>query len=156
VLDAAGDLMGTQTLDTSMHVTTPPRTFTIPSMQVVGGISWNNGITLLGYDLAHEGDDLRFTFYWRPDQALSTSLRRFLHAVDSQGHILAVQDGVPVDWTRPTTGWAPGEIIADSVRIAGPFPEGYTLRLGWYDPVPGDRVTLADNEDTLEFVPGGD
>ncbi len=130
-----------------MDVTTPPRVYAPPSPQRAVDVAWENGIVLVGYDSAQEGDTLQLTLYWRTDATLSQSLRRFVHALGDDGRALAVVDGLPVDWTRPTTGWAIDEYIADTVTL--PLPQGdYVLYVGWYVPDTGARIPVGD-EDAL-------
>jgi len=50
---------------------------------------------------------------------------------------------VPDNWTRPTTGWLPGEFIRDRHALVVPetaVPGPYRLRVGWYDTVTGQRL----------------
>ena len=56
--------------------------------------------------------------------------------MDADGQIIAQQDQQPLGGRYPTTVWAPGEVVSDTIRIAVP-PEaaGKTacVRLGLYD-----------------------
>ncbi|MCU0465269.1 MAG: 6-pyruvoyl-tetrahydropterin synthase-related protein [Anaerolineae bacterium] len=134
-----------------IEITTPERTFTAPDdLAGLDGVVWDNGLRLLG--ITTDADDI-ISLIWQTDQPLTTPLRRFAHQVDADGQIISVVDGVPVEWTRPVTGWAVGEVILDPVGALG---DGLTLRVGWYDPISGRRVTLdsgADSFDLLEALP---
>jgi hypothetical protein len=47
----------------------------------------------------------------------------------------AQSDGEPANWSRPTTGWLPGEIVIDQrvlVVPGGANPGEYTLHAGMY------------------------
>ena len=72
-----------------------------------------------------------------------------MHALDEDGQIAAQWDGVPVDWTRPTTGWVADEYIATSHAFALP-PGEYRLAVGWYRPASGERIRLGA-ADALEL-----
>jgi len=64
----------------------------------------------------------------------------FVHLTNEAGELVAQADGIPVDWTRPTTTWRVGEIIADTYTLPLPtdLPEGaYHLYIGFYDPGAG-------------------
>lgn len=128
-----------------MDVTTPPRIDTPPAPQQPIGAVWENGIVLVGYDSLQEGDALQLTLYWRTDAALSQSLRRFVHVLGENGGVLAVVDGVPVDWTRPTTGWTTDEYVVDTITLPSP-QQAYTLLVGWYAPDMGVRISVEDGD----------
>ena len=72
-----------------------------------------------------------------------------MHLLDGD-RIIAQSDGVPVDWTRPTTGWAQGEVIQTEhafEQTAG----AYQIRLGWYHPDTSQRVLLTSGYDALDL-----
>jgi hypothetical protein len=74
---------------------------------------------------------------WRAEAETPTSYHVFVHLVDESGNILAQSDAVPANWTRPTTGWLPGEYIIDNHTLVLPdvLPaDGLSLRVGLYDP----------------------
>ena len=104
-------------------------------------------VDLAGYDLAADriapGDTIDLTLYWHPQGRLTQSLKVFAHLVGPDGKILAQRDSIPVEGARPTTGWRPGEYIADPIRIAVPrtaAPGRYELRVGLYDPITDERL----------------
>jgi hypothetical protein len=133
-----------------MQVSTPPRRFELPEIESPVDVVWQNGIHLLGYDLSTlSGETIDLRLIWQPEDELNISLRFFAHLLDTDERIVAQVDGVPVEWTRPTTGWAPGEVITEALTLTVPdesTPGEYTLRLGWYDPLTGDRVRLDDGD----------
>jgi hypothetical protein len=139
---------------TKMQVTAPPRSFDIPDITHPTQVKWSNGILLLGYDFLQD-ESLTLRLYWQPQLEINTSLRFFVHLVDSEEHIVAQHDGVPLNWTRPTTSWAPGEVLADMITLtlSGDIPAGdYQLKLGWYDPLTKARVTLRDGSDVYTLA----
>ena len=87
---------------------------------------------------------------WEGEAEMSTSYRVFLHLVDGSGRTLAQSDGEPVGWSRPTTGWAVGEVVVD--RRILEIPSGTTgwaeLRVGMYD-AEGVRLVGASGEDLV-------
>jgi len=87
---------------------------------------------------------------WRADGEASVGYHAFVHLVDEAGNILAQSDAVPAGWTRPTTGWLPGEYVVDvhTLNLPNTLPDGpLTLRAGLYDPVTGERLLARDGTD---------
>lgn len=112
--------------------------------------------TLIGYNLppatcspsVNSGQALplatcHLTLIWYADANFPTSMHVFVHLLDESGQIIAQSDGEPANWTRPTTGWLPGENITDTHTLTLPaeLPSGnLTLRIGLYDPQTGQRL----------------
>jgi len=102
---------------------------------------------LLGYDLAGEptpGGDLTLTLFWRVDSTTDVSYKVFVHLIGPDGRPAAQGDDFPLAGARPTTSWQPGETLQDSYVIHLPgdmAPGDYPLRIGFYDPVTGERLS---------------
>ena len=79
---------------------------------------------------------------------MPTSYRVFIHLVNTDGQILAQADGEPASWSRPTTGWVPGEYILDehSLTLPPTLPPNASLRIGLYDPATGQRLQAVGGE----------
>jgi len=135
-------------LEQAMTVAVPPRDFRAPVLAYESGAEWGNGIILHGYDLRASGD---IVLVWGVKRRQKESLRLFLHALDGEGKIAAQWDGVPVDWTRPTTGWLESEYVSTTHRFSL-APGEYRLRMGWYRPATGERISVAGS-DALEIEP---
>jgi hypothetical protein len=104
-------------------------------------------IRLLGYDAgpARPGQPLTVTLYWQALQETEEDYTVFVHLVDPQtGQIVAQIDEGPVQGTYPTSLWMTGEVIRDAHTISLPaIPPGtYTLRIGLYTPLTGQRLTV--------------
>jgi hypothetical protein len=100
------------------------------------------------------GDFLTVTLVWRAEDTSSTPYHAFLHLLGPDGTLVAQSDGIPANWTRPTTGWLPGETITD-VRVL-PVPSdvpagGYTLSAGLYVPG-GGRLTATNGTDAVHLI----
>lgn len=121
-------------------INTPTRRYAVPETMVVQPAAWDNGIRLLGYLVDESG---AITLVWQTESPQTQPLRRFAHQIDANGQILSVVDGVPVDWTRPVTGWATSEIILDPVGVLG---DGLRLRVGWYSPRDTTRINIGDTD----------
>ncbi|HMT20117.1 MAG TPA: hypothetical protein PKE20_02540 [Promineifilum sp.] len=82
---------------------------------------------------------------WRAAGEAGVGYHAFVHLVDETGNILAQSDVVPAGWTRPTTGWLPGEYVIDTHTLTLPaeLPPGpLSLRVGLYDPQTGARLRM--------------
>ena len=146
LLDADENLAAeTIMLDAAMDVSVPLRQFDPPQFDSIAGAIWDNGLVLHGYRFAGASE---LSLVWGTRRPLPNSLRLFVHALDEGDKIAAQWDGVPVDWTRPTAGWLPGEYLTTNHRFDLP-PGQYDLRLGWYDPVSGERISLGDSDALL-------
>jgi 4-amino-4-deoxy-L-arabinose transferase-like glycosyltransferase len=111
---------------------------------------------LVGYDLnapatPRPGDRLPLTLHW---QAASTGERPytvFVHLVNPEStQLVGAGDGEPGMAHFPTTGWVPGEYLADEhfLAIDSATPPGtYRIAIGLYDPTTGQRLLLPDGAD---------
>jgi hypothetical protein len=131
---------------TEMQITEPERNFEMPSLENSLEAAWQNGIRLIGYEAIENG----IALYWQPQEFITESLRLFVQVQGENGQILAVSDGIPVDWTRPTSGWYPEEIIRTEHRFEN-LPANYSLLIGWYRPTTGERILLDDGNDALQL-----
>jgi hypothetical protein len=132
----------------TMQVETPERSYAIPDAEHETDTSWNNGIQLLGYD----DTVTAVTVYWQTTTQIDQTLRLFAQVVDANDAIVALTDEIPVNWTRPTTSWAIGEVITTHHDF-GVLPAGeYRIRIGWYDPITGNRIPVSTGEDST-FLP---
>ena len=137
----------------ALRVTVPERTFTAPPIPHPVSLRLGEWATLLGHGplpaALRPGETFPLILYWRADGLIPRSYTVFVHLVGPDGRIYAQQDAVPAGWTRPTTGWFPGEFIRDQYQLtvdpAAP-PGEYRLELGWYEPMTGQRVTILDAE----------
>ncbi|MCP4426297.1 MAG: YfhO family protein, partial [Chloroflexi bacterium] len=153
-------LNGTPLGEITIHA--PNRIFERPSVETAVNIPFYTPDSALqailtGYNQQPTtNNQLQITLLWQAQTEFPASYRIFVHLVDATGQILAQSDGEPADWTRPTTGWATGEYIADqhTFVMPDPFPDGpLTWRVGLYDPATGQRL-LTDTADfaALQFT----
>jgi len=121
---------------------------------------FENGISLSGYNVStrtvRPGDTLRLTLYWEAAATVDRDLTVFNH-VAGPGEVLAgQQDGQPMGGRAPTTGWHPGQFIADShVIVIRPdaAPGSYELRTGLYELRTLQRVPVRQpGGETTHFV----
>jgi hypothetical protein len=120
-----------------------------PAM-VEDGINSKNGwFRLNGYSLtpeSHPGGMLLLALRWESLQTVDYDFHVFVHLLDAHGEKLAQRDGQPVQWMRPTSSWHPNEEIIDryGLLLSHDLPTGsYTLAVGLYDPVTGQRLPVS-------------
>ena len=85
---------------------------------------------------AQRGDVVGVRLVWSADATPRRPYKVFLHLLAADGRLVAQRDGEPAGGSRPTTGWATGEIVVDNHGLLLPddlVPGEYALRLGLYD-----------------------
>ncbi len=113
---------------------------------------------LIGYDAHVESDSLRLILYWQDIAQFERDYTVFVHAVDSDGKILAQADHEPQARNYPTSLWDVGEEIRDEYVLPLKASDSYRIELGMYRPDTDERlgVRIGVNEsDHVELsVPG--
>ena len=130
-----------------IDIIAPERLFEPVEMEtaVSATFSQNNQplVTLIGLTQSPISNlQLPISLLWQANAEMLTSYRVFIHLVDGSGQILAQADGEPANWSRPTTGWVPGEYILDvhTLNLPLELPTAASLRLGLYDPITNQRL----------------
>lgn len=136
-------------------VDAPDRIFTEPAFDTAVRADFEGLIELAGYsidaDIPDPQSPVTIDLVWQGLQELPISYRVFVHLVDEDGQILSQSDAEPVDWTRPTTGWAIGEYVVDQHQLTRPDDEPLDrlfLRVGLYDAQTNERLQT-DSLDSL-------
>lgn len=146
----------------ALDVNAPERVWAVPAALTSADVTYGLVeagtvaplIRLAGYDLGVEREHVSLSLAWQALTEITTSYRVFVHLVDAEGRIVVQHDGVPVGWTRPTTGWAPGEVVVDVRELPLPddLPPGtYQVRVGWYGEE--GRLATQDGADFYTFAP---
>ena len=150
-----------------MIINEPERNFTPPELTHPVNQQLGEVATLLGAILTENGGPTTVTpssvlplpssviLVWQSERETAVSYRVFLHLIGPDGQIVAQSDGEPAHWSRPTTGWLPGEIVVDERTLVLPDmlpPGAYRLLAGLYDPASGQRLTTGDGADTVLIV----
>jgi len=136
-------------------VTPRPRVFDAPAISHPLEAGFGGEIRLLGYDMQREGDVVTLVLWWQAAASPTRDYKRFVHLYDpaTEG-IVAQDDAMPRAWAYPTTWWAQGEVVSETVALdvsaradagdradAGAVPPGeYRVGIGWYDPATLDRL----------------
>ncbi len=112
------------------------------------------------------GGVLQVQLNWLALANMNQDYTLFLQVVDAQDRIVGQVDSWPVQGTRPTSGWQPGQTIRDSYTIPlsqEMAPGAYRLLVGWYLLGDGRRLPVLDVDGTAVedklvvpnlFVPG--
>lgn len=141
----AGAALSCLALGEPQVVRQPPLLALPAPPQHPSGAAWNGQLMLAGYDLAPVEGGADVTLYWHVEQAPPTSLRRFVHALDAGGAIIAQADSEPANGQLPMPFWRSGEYVVDTVRLhwpAGSPVQAVEVVVGFYDPETGERLPL--------------
>ncbi len=141
--------LGEATLD----VVAPERVWTVPPELTPADVTFGGRIRLAGYALEPAqltpGESLLVRLVWQGVAEMTDSYRVFVHLIGPGEAVVAQSDGVPAAWSRPTTGWAVGEVVTETREVAVPadLPPGkYRLQVGLYLPNDG-RPKMETGED---------
>jgi hypothetical protein len=133
----------------------PERVWTVPESLTVSDWIFGSKIRLAGYSVPNQpvdsGASISVRLAWQALDEILTPYRVFVHLLDDTGRLIAQSDGVPVDWTRPTPGWAVGEVVVETRTLTLPDDADvgtYDLRVGLYDE-DGNRLPLPDGTDAV-------
>ncbi len=135
----------------ALTVNAPQRLFDMPDFDAPVKAQFEGLAELLGYTITRSGDEptIEITLVWRALSEMDVSYRVFVHLLDNGGQIVSQSDGEPAAWSRPTTGWVPGEFIIDKHRIAAPANaqvSEMSLRVGLYDPLTQGRLAAGSDD----------
>ncbi len=155
---ASADEQTTYRTIATLDVRVPERRWSAPPLEVQTNASLGGVTNLLGADIQPASRhvtppaDVTVTLAWQADAETATSYRVFLHLMGPDGELVTQSDGEPANWTRPTTGWLPGEVVMDKrvLHIPANTPPGeYTLQCGLYDVATGERLPADDGRDAV-------
>jgi hypothetical protein len=140
-----------------LTVIAPERRWSVPDDFVAEEVDVPLGhdVRLVGYRIKPEevapGGQVEVRLAWESRAEMAVSYHVFVHILDDAGQIIAQNDGEPAGWTRPTTGWAVGEIVLDErdlILPEGTPPGRYPVRVGMYE-LDGLRLVTPSGEDGI-------
>ena len=140
-----------------LTVIAPERSWTVPDDFVAEEVDVPLGddARLVGYRIKPEevapGGQVEVRLAWESRAEMMVSYHVFVHILDDAGQIITQNDGEPAGWTRPTTGWAVGEIVLDErdlILPEGTPPGRYPVRVGMYE-ADGPRLLTPAGEDGI-------
>jgi hypothetical protein len=101
----------------------------------------------VGLTQARPGEMVPVTLRWRALRTMDEDYTAFVQLVGPDGRLHGQADTWPVQGTRPTSGWSPGEELADpyEVQLAPDGPPGrYQIHVGWYLLATMQRLQVVD------------
>lgn len=141
-----------------LSITAPLHIFTPPAITHPLDVTLSETATLVGFDVSAEviqpGDTLTLTLVWKAEITPTVSYHVFVHLVAPSGALVTQSDSIPAEWSRPTTGWLPGEYITDAHPLTIPsnaLAGDHALVVGLYLPG-GARLTTPDGSDAIRLT----
>jgi hypothetical protein len=132
-----------------------PEKVAVPETAAAVNANFANAITLSHVELPQQittNTPMNMTFYWQSRALVTADYTLFIHLVDEQGHYVAGNDSQPLQGRYPTSMWTPGETIADPHQWQVTVPPGtYGVQVGLYQLESGERLPLAEGDDTLSI-----
>ncbi|MEZ4668267.1 MAG: glycosyltransferase family 39 protein [Anaerolineae bacterium] len=152
---ADGTVVSTIPVDALLLVSVLP-TFDTGVNTAIPGVGTLMGYTITG-DMTDRSHPFELTLVWQAEAATAVSYTVFAQLVREDGQVLAQSDSIPVQATRPTTGWRRGEYVVDrhTVTFHADAQAG-TARLivGLYDAASGKRVAVTADSDFITLQTG--
>lgn len=140
----------------SLAITAAPHQFSAPRPRHPIDATFQGVGKLIGGDvpdrIVHPGETLPVTLYWRSLGTMDTSYTVFVHLLNPRNQVVSQRDEAPVQGTRPTTSWVPGEYLVDvhDLAIDATVPPGtYQIEVGLYDPRSGQRVATGTPDNRI-------
>jgi len=142
----------------TLSVTAPARTFTPPELgqRLEADLGPATLFAAEAPATLKPGDVLPVKLVWRADELFEDTYSVFVHVINSEGALVAQNDGGPANWMRPTTGWLPGEFITEErlIQLPADLPAGdYTLYVGLYRQSTGVRIITDEFKDGRVILP---
>jgi hypothetical protein len=116
-----------------------------------GAANFADQIALLDFDVAADsltpGGQLPVTLTWLALSEMDADYTVFVQVLDAADRIVGQVDAWPVQGTRPTSGWRPGETVVDPyvVQLSEDLPPGeYRVITGLYLLATGQRLAVVD------------
>jgi hypothetical protein len=158
-------LEGRYLVPSTFEIKGHPRSFAIPPMTHQASVEFGGQIKLVGYDLNDQRSNLKYqiTLYWQAMGVPNSDYKVFIHLFDpTNEHIAAQHDAMPLNGQYPTSWWAAGEVVSETVTLdlKDVKPGTYRLAVGLYEPetltrleavgqggqrLEADRVVLPEN-----------
>ncbi len=122
-----------------------------PDQAITGRVlaQWQNGITLQAVTMpvsAARGATIPINVTWTTTQSINRPYTIFVHLIDTNGNLVAQDDGMPLDGRWPTTCWQMGHGFDDrrEIKLPDQIQAGlYRVRIGFYWLPTNERAPVA-------------
>lgn len=116
--------------------------------------TFDGKMRLLGYQVdassVRPGGRLPVTLYWQALSPMGRDYSVFVHLLGENDLVLAQRDTYPGRGLWPTTEWAPGQVLSDTVVLAVPptayAPDRAQVEVGVYDFGSGARLPVTGGD----------
>lgn len=126
-------------------------------------VELSDGVGFLGYWLSDNrlrpGDRLYVRLFWQSQATPQKDYTTFVHLLGAQadGSLarIAGADAPPGNGSCSTSTWQPGEIVVDELQVELPASLAagdYSLGLGLYEPVSGQRLSIPEQRDSQMII----
>lgn len=124
-----------------------------PPVTVETSANFADALQLHGYSLDVTDSNIQLEMAWQALHAIEADYTLFVHLIDSDGVTIDQYDAMPLQNTYPTSIWAPGEYVVETVSFAVDTTPDLTLRVGFYEQRSGLRLPLMNNErESVNFL----
>ncbi|MCD4738481.1 MAG: hypothetical protein K8R89_04405, partial [Anaerolineae bacterium] len=145
----AGESLTRSVVSESIPVTLRARSFESAPPPFPQEAQFGEVLQLLGYDYEISPEELRLTVWWQAKRAPAQDYKRFVHLYEvGLGAVVAQDDAMPRNWSYPTSWWAAGEVVSETVTLDlhGLAAGEYHLGVGWYDMQTGQRLPASEGD----------
>lgn len=128
------------------------------------GMDFSGQIRLLGAvmgngdtqaQVVQPGGVVALTLYWQTLEQVESDYTVFVHLLGEHERVIAQRDTPPGMGAQPTSGWQPGQVVADPYLLALPgaayAPDKAAWEVGLYDAQTGERLRTSDGGDNVRF-----
>jgi hypothetical protein len=153
LLDEATKAVQDQALHVGNVVVSDSRCADSVSLENSVNAIFGNRLRLLGYQLRQDREQLNVVLQWHTERLMDTDYKIALEMFDPDtGRRVTRYDGMPGEWTYPTTLWRAGEVVIDKVPLSleGLPADTYNLSVTVYDPHSGARLPVIASNGRLE------
>lgn len=132
----------------TLEIQAVSRTTNVPLIPEPLDVTFGRTLRLLGYELGLRSGEVQVTLFWEALAGVDRNYTVFVHLLDERGEVAAQRDAQPLGGSRPTSGWQPGEILADTYSLPAPRA-AYLLEVGLYDAGTGTRLPVDSGGDRV-------
>ncbi|HZY45789.1 MAG TPA: hypothetical protein VFF70_13700 [Anaerolineae bacterium] len=108
---------------------------------------FGSSIELRAADVSRRGNVLVLWLHWHALTTPGVDTKYFVHILDANGDVVAQDDGVYGQYTKPSSEWQAGQYISDQLEIPlwNLIPGDYRISIGVTDPETNERLNAIDS-----------